>query len=83
MFLIPSGGSLLASSRDCPHQALRYRNAIGLQFHLEVTGEILSEWFADAPQLNVIVDRYKRLEPVLTQRAQQMYNNFVGLIGKS
>jgi GMP synthase (glutamine-hydrolysing) len=83
MFLIPSGGSLLASSRDCPHQALRYRNAIGLQFHLEVTGEILSEWFADSPQLNVIVDRYKRLEPVLTQRAQQMYNNFVGLIGKS
>jgi GMP synthase (glutamine-hydrolysing) len=82
MFLIPNGGRLLASSRDCPHQALRYRNAVGLQFHLEVTGEILAEWFADSPELETILNRYKELEPVLAQRAQQMYNNFVGLIGR-
>lgn len=82
MFLIPHGGRLLASSRDCPHQAFRYRNAMGLQFHLEVTGEILAEWFADSPELETILNRYKNLEPVLTLRAQQMYNNFVGLIGR-
>ncbi len=81
MFHIPEGGSLLASSRDCPHQALRFRNAVGLQFHLEVIGEILADWFADSPELATIMNRYKELEPILTQRAQQMYNNFVGLVG--
>ncbi|HMK34313.1 MAG TPA: type 1 glutamine amidotransferase [Desulfomonilaceae bacterium] len=80
MFLIPNGASLLASSSDCPHQAFRYRNAFGLQFHLEVTGEILAEWFSDSPELGTILDRYNHLEPVLSQRAQRMYKNFLELI---
>jgi GMP synthase-like glutamine amidotransferase len=80
MFHIPDGGRLLASSKDCPNQALRYRNAVGLQFHIEVTAEILAEWFANSPELETIVNSYKELEPVLTKRAQQIYANFVELV---
>lgn len=83
MFLIPEGGVLLATSDDCPHQAFRYRSGLGLQFHLEVTEEILADWFAKSPERDVIVDRYKQLEPLLSLRAERMYNNFLGLIGRT
>jgi GMP synthase (glutamine-hydrolysing) len=45
MFEIPEAGTLMASGDICPNQAFRYRNAFGLQFHVEVTGEILAAWF--------------------------------------
>jgi GMP synthase (glutamine-hydrolysing) len=80
MFHIPEGGKLLAYSDDCPHQAFRYRNALGLQFHLEVTAEILLEWFSDSPDRDVIIRRYKELEPDLLERADVLYRNFSALI---
>lgn len=46
-FDIPDGGILLASSEACPHQAFRVGDsAWGLQFHPEVTGEIIRGWCA-------------------------------------
>lgn len=45
-FDLPGGATLLASSAVCPHQAFRIGNAWGLQFHPEVTPEIISEWGA-------------------------------------
>jgi GMP synthase-like glutamine amidotransferase len=80
MFHIPHGGKLLAYSDDCPHQAFRYRNALGLQFHLEVTAEILLEWFSDSPDCDVIIQRYKEFEPDLLEHAEMLYRNFKGLI---
>ncbi len=80
MFHIPDGGVLLASSGPCPHQAFRYRNAFGLQFHLEVTREILEEWFADSPELPEIILGYKERESDLTDHCQTMYRNFNTLI---
>jgi GMP synthase (glutamine-hydrolysing) len=80
MFQIPEGGKLLAYSEGCPHQAFRYRNALGLQFHLEVTAEILSEWFSDSPDRDGIVQQYKVLESDLLERAEMLYKNFNGLI---
>ncbi|MBI4962696.1 MAG: type 1 glutamine amidotransferase [Desulfomonile tiedjei] len=80
MFHIPEGGKLLAYSEDCPHQALRYRNAYGLQFHLEVTAEILLEWFSDSPDRDDIIGRYKKLEPDLLEQAEMLYKNLQGLI---
>lgn len=35
VYEIPDGASLLATSREVPHQAFRYRNAYGLQFAVE------------------------------------------------
>jgi len=44
-FEIPKWGSRLATSAAVPNQAFRYGdNAYGLQFHLEVTMEMIREW---------------------------------------
>jgi len=44
-FDLPSAGELIATSNPILHQAFRYgENAYGLQFHLEVTEEMIHEW---------------------------------------
>jgi len=44
-FDLPAGAELLASSAACRHQAFRLRDRIyGLQFHLEVTPDMISQW---------------------------------------
>lgn len=44
-FDLPEGGVLLAASESCPHQAFRVGAAAwGVQFHPEVTGEIIRVW---------------------------------------
>ena len=44
-FEIPRRAKLLATSTAVPHQAFRYGdNAYGLQFHLEVTPEMIRDW---------------------------------------
>jgi GMP synthase (glutamine-hydrolysing) len=44
-FDLPSGAELLAYSDLCSHQAYRVGNNIyGLQFHLEVTPEMIADW---------------------------------------
>ena len=46
-FDIPTGGVLLASSAACPHQAFRIGcSAWGVQFHPEVTEQIIRDWCA-------------------------------------
>lgn len=80
MFEIPEAGALMASGDNCPNQAFRYRNAFGLQFHVEVTREILADWFKDSPDLEEILRRYDELKPDLDRHAQQIYNNFKGII---
>jgi GMP synthase-like glutamine amidotransferase len=44
-FDIPNGGKLIATSSPVSHQAFRYGEKVyGLQFHLEVTEEMIQEW---------------------------------------
>ncbi len=44
-FEIPAGARLLVTSDPVSHQAFRYGgNVYGLQFHLEVTEEMIQEW---------------------------------------
>lgn len=43
-FDIPKGAQLLVQGKDCFNQAFSYQNAIGLQFHLEVTADEASKW---------------------------------------
>ncbi len=48
-FTAPPGAVMLAGNEKYPHQAFSAgQRAIGLQFHPEMTEEILSEWFIDA-----------------------------------
>ena len=44
-FSLPEGAVLLASSPAYPNQAFRWgRQAYGVQFHLELSGEMAAEW---------------------------------------
>jgi GMP synthase-like glutamine amidotransferase len=43
-FTLPAGSTLLMRSRHCTHQAFITGNAIGLQFHVEVTAPMVREW---------------------------------------
>ena len=45
-FDLPAGAVRLAGSVDYPNQAFRLRNAYGLQFHLEVSSEMVRDWAA-------------------------------------
>ncbi len=82
MFHVPSSGVLLASSEYCPHQAFRYRNALGLQFHLEVTEKILSDWFADSKEIKLseVMNRFEEIHEQMERNARIVYANFVDLI---
>jgi GMP synthase (glutamine-hydrolysing) len=47
MFEIPTGAVHLAESPLCANQAFRHcSNVYGLQFHIEVTSEMVSEWLS-------------------------------------
>jgi GMP synthase-like glutamine amidotransferase len=45
-FELPEGAVRLAGSVDYPNQAFKWRNAYALQFHLEISGEMVREWAA-------------------------------------
>jgi len=82
MFHIPAEGLLLASSKDCPHQAFRYRNALGLQFHLEVTEQILSDWFGESKEIKLydVMNRFREIHKGLEENSQTVYANFLDLV---
>lgn len=55
-FELPEGAVLLASSDPYPNQALRFRNAYGVQFHLEVSVPMAEAW-AEVPAYGEYLDR--------------------------
>ncbi len=80
MFHIPDNGLLLAQSADCPHQAFRYKNAYGLQFHVEITKEMLSDWFSDSPELQTILTRFDQVESEFSKCAESIFENFLRIV---
>ncbi|MEE1295916.1 MAG: type 1 glutamine amidotransferase [Bifidobacterium sp.] len=44
---LPDGAQLLARSSAAKVQAFRFGSALGMQFHLEVTPQLLEEWLAE------------------------------------
>jgi GMP synthase (glutamine-hydrolysing) len=59
-FEIPHAGKLMATSASVPNQAFRYgENTYGLQFHLEVTQEMILEW------MKTYEEEFKGLQPPL------------------
>ncbi len=80
-FDIPHGGILLARSEVCENQAFKYKNAYGLQFHVEVTEEMLAEWFEDSEQKNEILAKYHSLKTELNKNAEKIYRGFLELLG--
>jgi GMP synthase-like glutamine amidotransferase len=87
-FAIPDGGVRLATSPACGNQAFRYgRCAYGLQFHPEVTADMVKDW-ADVPEYAEAMRRIQAGEGAspfagvttsatqLAERAERLYRNF-------
>jgi len=75
-FELPVGGHLLATSTTCPHQSFRYYNAYGLQFHVEVTPQILSAWFGSSPEGEQMIRQIEKMEVAFIRQALILYRNF-------
>lgn len=54
---LPDGANVLASSENCPVQAIRFGDcAWGVQFHPEVTPSVIDDWMGDAANRACAVD---------------------------
>jgi GMP synthase (glutamine-hydrolysing) len=81
-FDIPAGAVRLASSSSCANQAFRYgRRAYGLQFHPEVSPEMLKSWFNGFSGAPMDRDAFQRAvekkEEKLRDQAEQLIANFL------
>jgi GMP synthase-like glutamine amidotransferase len=75
-FELPVGGQLLATSTTCPHQSFRYSNAYGLQFHVEVTPQIISAWFGSSSEGEQMIRQFEKIEVDFIRHALILYHNF-------
>jgi len=83
-FDIPAGARLLVEGEECVNQAFRYNNAVGLQFHLEVTAQDAAQWadqYGDElrrvhKNKAAIVAECKSREPQMKTLAFQLLENF-------
>lgn len=87
-FDIPAGGILLASSEGCPHQAFRVgETAWGVQFHPEVTEQIIRGWCAwdrtTASRTEELVALFASRSVGYDATARQLVHNFTRITGKS
>jgi len=83
-FEIPEEAVKLAESELCSTQAFRFKNAYGLQFHLETTPGMLAEWtdvYAD--ELNeegidaaVMLKEMKKKADNYRELSNQLFTNF-------
>lgn len=79
-FALPQGATLLAASDDCAHQAFNWGNAWGLQFHVEVTPEIVASWAEPEQDLKALIDGFAGPGQEMARQARRMYDNFWAVI---
>jgi len=90
---LPQGALLLAASANCGCQAFRYgKRAYGLQYHMEVTGETVSDWagvraYADSLKntmgpgaVSLFADAVDQALPQFNRTARRIYENFKTLV---
>lgn len=92
MFEIPQGATFLATSDGCPHQAYRVgKYAYGVQFHVEVTREIIADWskayFASHDEEKKrkaaeMLAAYDTKKADFNRQSEVIYGNFVELIAQ-
>ena len=81
-FDIPEGGLLLAYSAACPHQAFRVgESAWGLQFHPEVTEQIIRDWCkwdsSTAEKTAELLAKFHREEENYRRTARRILRSFI------
>ena len=62
-FDLPRHAQWLAWSESCRHQAFRVGRAYGLQFHLEVTTEMVSDWLSQEANSADVADLAGPVDP--------------------
>lgn len=80
-FDLPQGAVRMASNETYPNQAFRYGSGIyALQFHIEITPEIIKGWFEGAPGVDVkgMVLYSEKIYPGYLKRAMGFYRGFWG-----
>ncbi|MCX5804027.1 MAG: type 1 glutamine amidotransferase [Proteobacteria bacterium] len=84
---VPQGGVLLAHGEACKNQAFRIgNNAYGLQFHIEVTEEMVGSWMKNEEgkvDIKKILNDTRKLKEVFEKQAYQFFLNFEGIISSS
>jgi len=76
-FDLPPGAILLASSKLYKHQAFRFGSKVyAFQFHIEVTKDMIREWFQDMPDLNKMIDETEKIYDEYIGRAMNFYKTF-------
>lgn len=80
-FDLPEGAELLALSERCPHQAVRVgKRGWGLQFHPEVTSEIIDSWASFGSSCgnpSELIDGWRRREQEYRQVMERIMENFL------
>ncbi len=78
-FDIPDGAVRLASSTGCANQAFRYgQRAYGLQFHPEVSPEMLASWFADFSSVPSAAAEFRHSVEAKTQALREQADQLIG-----
>jgi len=78
-FDLPLDAVLLAKSKLYRNQAFRYGdNVYAFQFHIEVTKDMLLEWFKDMPEVDNIISETEKILEEYTGRAMNFYKAFFG-----
>ncbi len=76
-FDLPIGAVLLARSDLYKTQAFRYGdNVYGFQFHIEVTKDMIYEWFKDKPEIDSIMKDTENIYEEYAGRAMNFYKAF-------
>lgn len=78
-FDLPKNSVRLASSSVYENQAFRYSDTVyGLQFHIEVTPQIIRGWFADekGDKIDAMISESERIYPEYRKRAEKFYEKF-------
>jgi GMP synthase-like glutamine amidotransferase len=86
-FDLPPAAALLASSEACRHQAFRVgANVYGLQFHLEVTPEMIADWCTQDANCGDMREIERTIDPGcnaarLPELSGQIFGRWCDLLG--
>ena len=84
MFAVPEQGVLMAQGESCRNQAFRYgSNAYGLQFHLDVTSDMIKKCLSETPDGDKTMQSWEQETESLKATAHLIYVNFLGIILQS
>jgi len=85
-FEIPEGALQLVESEVCANQAFRFKNACGLQFHLEATPAMLAEWVKvyedelteEGIDTAALIEETNKKADIYRELSNQLFTNFFG-----